>query len=105
LHLGGSVLGALLRDRMFPRFVLDKPVSHSAQNDAEDQSVEKTSHNVPFFDVCGMRSRLIDKWSVGETPTRAAKTVALPGTQKMSVNWMGMVCGLDVISEKWGCWG
>jgi hypothetical protein len=35
---------------MFPRFVLDKPVPCGAQNDAQEQSIKKTFHNVPFFD-------------------------------------------------------
>jgi hypothetical protein len=51
LSLGSGGLGALLRLGMFPRFVLDKPVPCGAQNDAQEQSIEKTSHNVPFFDV------------------------------------------------------
>jgi hypothetical protein len=33
--------------------------------------------------------RFIDKRSVGETPTGATETVALPGTQKLSVNRIG----------------
>jgi hypothetical protein len=49
LGLGGGGLGALLRLGMFPRFFFDKPVRRSAQNDAENQSIEKTSHNVPLF--------------------------------------------------------
>ena len=36
-----------------------------------------------------MPIRLIDKWSVGKTPTGATETVALPGTQKLSVNRTG----------------
>ena len=39
-----------------------------------------------------MPIRLIDKWSVGETLTEATETVALPGTQKLSVNRIGMEC-------------
>ena len=37
-----------------------------------------------------MPIRLIDKWSVGETPTEATETVALPGTQILSANRIGM---------------
>jgi hypothetical protein len=36
-----------------------------------------------------MPIRVIDKQSVGETPTGATETVALPGTQKLSVNRIG----------------
>jgi hypothetical protein len=35
--------------------------------------------------------RLVDKESVGETPTGATETVALPGTQELSANRIGMV--------------
>src|ERR1019366_5209559 len=58
LSLDGGGLGALFRLGMFPRFGLDKPVPRSAQNDAEDQSTAKTSHNVPFFNVADERSFL-----------------------------------------------
>jgi len=34
--------------------------------------------------------RFIDKWPVGGTPTGATETVALPGTEKLSVNRIGM---------------
>jgi hypothetical protein len=49
LRLSGCCLGALLRLGMLPRFVLDKPVPRSAQNDAEEQSIEKTFHFVRFL--------------------------------------------------------
>ena len=44
----------------------------------------------PTSRTTSMPIRLIDKWSVGETPTGATETVALPGTQKLSVNRIGM---------------
>ena len=44
------------------------------------------STNVIFVPI-----RLIDKWPVGGTPTGATETVALPGTEKLSVNRIGMV--------------
>lgn len=37
-----------------------------------------------------MPVRLVDKESVGETPTGATETVALPGTQELSANRIGM---------------
>ena len=56
LGLGGGCLGALLRRGMFPRFVLEKPESGGAQKDAQDQSIEKTSHRVPVVGL-GLRFR------------------------------------------------
>jgi hypothetical protein len=38
-----------------------------------------------------MPIRLVDKRPVGETPTGATGTVALPGTLKMSAKRIGMV--------------
>src|ERR1019366_8467553 len=73
LSLDGGGLGALFRLGMFPRFGLDKPVPRSAQNDAEDQSTAKTSHNVPFFDVADERSflqRPAPPHSGGSTPPK-----------------------------------
>ena len=46
-----------------------------------------------------MPIRLIDKWSVGETPTEATETVALPGTQKLSVNRIGMVHSIKIMMK------
>jgi hypothetical protein len=49
-----------------------------------------------------MPMRLVEKEAVGETPTGATETVALPGTEELPANRMGMQEGVRVsIQSPW----
>ena len=86
LHIA-SELGSHLNILHFnhsgrPRIFDAQKSRHNAHQYGPGHRPSQLAHTMPI--------RLIDKWSVGETPTGATETVALPETQKLSVNRIGM---------------